>query len=460
MLIPLWNRLLGVSGGLGALTRAVGGGLALAVVSTGAAGAIEVIDSAGGTIYVEVNKGRLIRLDEPPATVFLANPAVADLQFRSSRLVYLFGLQTGETSLFALDKNDQVLLNRKIIVGYDLDQLNAAINALIPNSSVSASMINTTLVLDGVVSSPAQAQQVLSIANSLTAGGQLLNRISVSMPNQVNLRVKIAEVERNVVKDFGLNLSATGGTISFSTTAAPAGGSRITLNKFIGTTNIDALVSALETEGLVTVLAEPNLTAVSGQTASFLAGGEIPFATEDADGNTTVAFREFGVSLTFTPTITDDSRISLKVTPEVSQVSATTTSLGGNTFPALSTRRADTTVELGNGESLALGGLLQRNVNTSVSKVPGLGDLPILGTLFRSRRYQRNETELMIIVTPYIVRPTSERLAAPTDGFESANDYEQIVWGTMYRDSTGSSPDRVSRRRGQRLIGPVGYQIE
>lgn len=460
MSTQMWNRLRVLYRGFGLAARATGGCLALSAILTGPAAAIEVIDSAGGTIYVEVNKGRLLRLDEAPATVFLANPAVADLQFRSSRLVYLLGLQTGETSLFALGKKDEVLLNRKIVVGYDLDQLNAAMNALIPNTSVSASMINTTLVLDGVVASPAEASQVLAIANSLTNGGALLNRISVSMPNQVNLRVKIAEVERNVIKDFGLNLSAIGGSIGFSTNAAPGGGSIATLGKTVGSVNIEALVSALETEGLITVLAEPNLTAVSGQTASFLAGGEIPFATEDADGNTTVAFREFGVSLTFTPTLMDDSRISLKVTPEVSQVSATTTSLGGNTFPALSTRRADTTVELGNGESLALGGLLQRNVTNSMSKVPGLGDLPILGALFRSRRYQRNETELMIIVTPYIVRPTSERLAAPTDGYESANDYEQIVWGTMYRDSTGSLPDRISRRRGQRLIGPVGFQIE
>lgn len=460
MPMQTWNRLKALYRGFGFFARTITGCLALSTILAGPAGAIEIIDSAGGTIYVEVNKGRLLRLDEAPATVFLANPGIADLQFRSSRLVYLLGLTTGETSLFALGKKDEVLLNRKIIVGYDLDQLNAAMNALIPNTSVSASMINTTLVLDGVVASPAEAAQVLAIARSLTNGGALLNRVSVSMPNQVNLRVKIAEVERNVIKDFGLDLSALGSTITFATSASPAGTARATLNKTVGSMNINALVSALETEGLVTVLAEPNLTAVSGETASFLAGGEIPFATEDADGNTTVAFREFGVSLTFTPTLTDDSRISLKVTPEVSQVSATTTSLGGNTFPALSTRRADTTVELGNGESLALGGLLQRNVTNSMSKVPGLGDLPILGALFRSRRYQRNETELMIIVTPYIVRPTSERLAAPTDGYESANDYEQIVWGTPYRDSTGSMPERISRRRGQRLIGPVGFQIE
>lgn len=460
MLTQMWSRLRALSRGFGFVARVIGGGMAIAAVLTGPAGAIEIIDSTGGTIYVEVNKGRLLRLDEAPATVFLADPSVADLQFQSSRLVYLFGLQTGETSLFALDKKDGVLLNRKVIVGYDLDQLNAAINALIPNSGVTASMINTTLVLDGVVSSPAEAEQVVAIADSLTGGGQLLNRISVSMPNQVNLRVKIAEVERNVAKDFGFNLSAFGNDFQFTTTTTSTAGSVTAgLTKTVGSMSLDALLSALETEGLVTVLSEPNLTAISGETASFLAGGEIPIGVVDSDGNVSIEFKPFGVSLSFTPTLLDDSRISLKVAPEVSQISGIT-NISGVDAVTLSTRRADTTVELGNGESLALGGLLSRSVIQDTSKVPGLGDIPILGTLFRSKGYQRNETELIIVVTPYIVRPTSERLATPVDGFESPNDYEQIVWGAMYRDSTGSMPDRVSRRRGQRLIGPVGFQIE
>lgn len=425
--------------------------------------AIEIIDSAGGTIYVEVNKGRLLRLDDIPATVFLANPEIADLQLRTSRLVYLHGKSTGETSLFALDNQDEILLNRKIVVGYDLDQLNAAIEQLVPNAGISVSMVNNTLVLDGTVGSPAQAEAVREIAKTFTAGGPLMNRLKVSMPNQINLRVKIAEVNRNVSKDFGFDYDIFGDDFQFGTLLTGgvfSGTVGVGLSKTVGSTSIEAILTALETEGLVTVLAEPNLTALSGETASFLAGGEIPFGTVDTDGNVKIEFKPFGVSLSFTPTLLDDSRISMNVRPEVSQLSGFTETIGGITVRGLTTRRAETTVELGNGESLVLGGLLQRNTSQDIDKVPGLGDLPILGTLFRSQEYRRDETELMIIVTPYIVRPTSERLALPTDGYQPPNDYERLVWGAMYRDSVGRLPERVARNRGHRLIGPVGFRIE
>jgi len=435
--------------------------LALFGGTASAVHALEVIDSSGGTIYLEVNKGRLLRLDEVPATVFLANPAVADLQFKSSRLVYLFGKATGETSLFALDKKDEILLNRKIVVGYDLDQMNSAIESILPGSGVTASMANSTLVLDGVVSSPAQAAQIQQIADTFTQGAPVLNRIKVAMPNQINLRVKVAEVARNVTKEFGFDYNVSGGGFSFSTALTTATGTASAgLTKTVGSLNIDAMLTALETEGLVTVLAEPSLTALNGQTASFLAGGEIPFGTTDKDGNTTITFKPFGVSLSFTPTLLDGSRISLKVTPEVSQLTGFTATVGGNTVRGLSTRRADTTVELGNGESLVLGGLLQRNVDEAISKVPGLGDIPILGALFRSEKYNRQETELMIVVTPYIVRPTEQRIALPTDGFRSPNDYARVGWGAMYRDSSGPAIERIARESGQQLIGPVGFQVE
>lgn len=437
---------------------------ALVAALAGPARAIEIIDSAGGTIYIEVNKGRLLRLDDIPATVFLANPEIADLQLRTSRLVYLHGKKTGETSLFALDKRDEVLLNRKIVVGYDLDQLNAAIEQLIPNSGITASMVNNTLVLDGVVGSPAQAEAVREIAKTFTNGGPMLNRVKVSMPNQVNLRVVIAEVSRSIAKELGFDYSITSNDFLFNTFLSSESTNTLLagISKSVGPLNIEATVRALEAERLLTVLAEPNLTAISGETASFLAGGEFPVAgPADDKGRVSIEFKPFGVSLAFTPTLLDDTRISLKVRPEVSQIaSVSAVTVDGQTAPSLQTRRAETTVELGNGESLAIAGLLQRNNDQTISKVPALGDLPILGTLFRSKDYQRDETELVIIVTPYIVRPTKDRIARPTDGFEPPNDYESYVWGALYRDTTGHLPERIARDRGYQLIGPVGFQIE
>lgn len=427
--------------------------------------ALEIIDSSGGEIYVEVGKGRLLRLDEAPATVFLADPKIADIQFRSTKLVYVVGNATGETSLYALDKRDRVLLNRKIVVGYDLSQLTKSINQLIPDSGVTASMVNSTLVLDGVVSSPAEAEAVRELAKTFAGPkAAVLNRIKVSMPNQVNLRVSIAEVNRSVVKTMGFEFLGVGRSGSIQTNLL-SGASTITglIERTVGALDLNLWFEALESEGLIKVLAEPNLTALSGETASFLAGGEFPVAGQrDPDSNTIpIEFKPFGVSLSFTPTLLDRSRISLKVRPEVSQISSQGgVVIDGVPVVSLTTRRTETTVELGDGESLAIAGLLQRNDQNDVSRVPGLGDIPILGALFRSDNYRRNETELVIIVTPYVVKPTEERLALPTDGYEPSNDNMRIVEGIPYRDTYGSMPDRVATSGGQRLVGNPGFRVE
>jgi pilus assembly protein CpaC len=448
----------------GRALRAFGFAIALLMVSISMpAMSLEVIDSSGGEIYVEVGKGRLLRLDEAPATVFLADPKIADIQFRSTKMVYVVGNATGETSLYALDKRDRVLLNRKIVVGYDLEQLGKAIEQLIPNSGVTASMVNSTLVLDGVVGSPAEAEAVRELAKSMIGGGKMLNRIKVSMANQVNLRVIIAEVSRSVVKNLGIETDVLGSGFGFSTALASGNANVISsVSRTVGSVAFDVQLEALETEGLLKVLAEPNLTALSGETASFLAGGEFPVAGQrDNNGNVAIEFKPFGVSLSFTPTLLDESRISLKVRPEVSQLSSQgAVIIDGQPVSAVSTRRTETTVELGNGESLSIAGLLQRNDQQDLSKVPGLGDIPILGALFRSDSYRRNETELVIVVTPYIVRPTAERIALPSDGYETANDFERYVSGIPYRDTHGSVPDRVATSGGQRLVGGPGFQKE
>ena len=419
------------------------------------AGALEIIDSSGGTIYVEIGKGRLLRLDQVPATVFLANPAIADLQFKTSKLVYIIGLAVGETSLFALDKKDQVLLNRKIIVGYDLDQLNSAIEAVIPNSAVKASMVNSTLILDGVVGTPAEAEQVRILAGSF-ASGNILNRVKVAMPNQITLKVTFAEVNRTVIKNFYVDNILTSSSLQASSNFVVPAGSSVNFVKTLGGVNVNALIIALESEGMATILAEPSLTTLSGKSASFLAGGEFAFETVDDDGNRVFVFKEFGVSLNFTPTLLDQNRISLEVTPEVSAP----TEVPGTAIPGLNTRRAQTTVELGDGESLVIAGLLQRDTSSGFVKVPGLGDIPILGALFRSESFENRQTELLIIVTPYIVRPSKDRIDLPTDGYQPPNDYERIVWGGMYHESNGMPASRIASGGGQRLVGNPGFKVE
>ena len=449
----------------GVTTRAIGFVLALlTTLVTTPATALDIIDSNGGEIYVEVGKGRLLRLDEVPSTVFLADPKIADLQFKSTKLVYIVGNSSGETSLYVLDKKDRILLNRKIVVGYDLDQLSAAINKLIPDSAVKLSMVNKTLVMDGVLASPAEAEAVRELAKSYIGGGQMLFRVSVSMPNQVNLRVSIAEVNRSVVKTLGFEFFGGSSEGSIGTALlSSAFNIQGTIRKTLGAFDLGLMFEAMESEGLIKILAEPNLTALSGETASFLAGGEFPVAGQrDKDSGTVpVEYKPYGVSLSFTPTLLDRKRISLKVRPEVSQISSQGgVIIDGVPVVSVTTRRTETTVELGNGESLAIAGLLQRNDQNDVARVPGLGDIPIIGALFRSDNYRRNETELVIVVTPYIVKPTSERLALPTDGYEPTNDFDRVYGGFSYRDTHGSVPDRVAKSGGQRLVGTVGFQVE
>ncbi len=284
----------------------------------------------------------------------------------------------------------------------------------------------------------------------------------------------MAEVSRSVVKQFGINWEAvlTGGGFLFGlATGNPvvAGGTFLTRQNGVnnltasGTlgSNLDlnVLVDALADEGLLNVLAEPNLTALSGESASFLAGGEFPIPVPGANDSVTITFKKFGVRLAFTPVILDSGRISLEVAPEVSQLSATgAVNLDSFVIPALTTRQARTTVELGSGQSFAIAGLLQNNLNHDISKFPGLGDLPLLGQLFRSDRFQRDETELVILITPYLVRPVSnKRLATPGEGLTPANDIERILKGSNYGDATGADS---AGGNDVHLIGPAGFIVE
>ncbi len=450
-----------------------------AVTTSAPPSGVSQVPAKGPPILLEAGKGTLIRLPRPAATVFIANPDVADVQVKSPSMIYVNAKTPGETVLYAVDADDNVLLNAPIRVEHDVSRLRESLHALIPGENVAVESVDGSLVLKGNVSTALRAEKANALATSIAneAKGKVVNQLSVATPNQVNLRVKIAEVSRTVLKAFGVNWSKSIGDTQFNTSNPVTGGqiaSRNTIAFGFGApgSRIEAQVDALAQEGLLTILAEPNLTATNGQPASFLAGGEfpVPVAGSAANGiaTITVAFKEFGIRLDFTPTIMDAQHVSLRVRPEVSEltntgaVSVPITANNTVTIPALTVRRAETTLELGSGESFALGGLLSHSLEQDISKVPGLGDIPILGQLFRSSRFQKGETELVIIVTPYLVKPapTVASLQSPTDGFVTPHDVQTIINGATYRQTLPAGEKVRVAPGAQGLVGPVGFRLD
>jgi pilus assembly protein CpaC len=432
-----------------------------------------------GTLSLEIRKGRVIRLPRPASTVFVADPEIADVQAQSPSIVYLFGRRAGETSLYAVDEDDALLLRTHVVVQHNLSGLRRAVQQLLPTSRVTVTTVDGSIVVDGMVDSPVQAQELRELASRYLGEEEtLLYRVKVSAPTQVHLRVRVAEVSRDVLKEFGINWEAIfqNGDFAFGLVSgrpvtdglgtflrAPEGANSAFGGFEGGDDVVNAALDALAEEGLVNVLAEPNLTALSGETASFLAGGEFPIPIDSNDDGLEIEFKEFGISLAFTPTVLSSSRISLRVRPEVSDLSDKgAITINGLTIPALATRRAETTVELGSGQSFAIGGLLSTDIENAISKYPGIGDLPVLGTLFRSTRFRSNETELVILVTPYLVRPVDEpRMALPTDGYRAPSDVERILMGRLH--SAQLQPGRAGPLNpdgARRLVGPVGFVLE
>lgn len=386
-------------------------------------------------IDVELNEGRLIKLSGDATSVFIANPGIADVAIKSPRLVYIFGKTPGETTLYAVDRNDRMIASLRIMVNHNLSGLNGALRRVIPGSDIKATSIDGAIILTGTVTDSVDAENARRIAaRYIGKKEEVLNQIRVMAPNQVNLRVTIAEVERSVTKQFGFNwenLFANGDfALGFAARASdilfdsetgawitPAGSDAILADGQIGDFNILGMIEALSQDNLLTILAEPNLSALSGETASFLAGGEFPYVVVE-DEKTIVQFKDFGVSLSFQPTVLSGGRISMRVRPEVSELSDQgSVTFQGFSFPGLRTRRAETTIEVASGQSFAIAGLLLDSSQERLRSFPGLGDIPILGELFQSDRFQRNETELLIIVTPYLVTPINGRFPLPTDKF-------------------------------------------
>ena len=375
--------------------------------------------SGTGEISLIKGQGRLIRLNSAASSVFIANPEIADVTVKSSRMVYVFGVKTGTTSLFAVDKNENIVADIGIVVTHDMDRLERGIESILPAGGVTATSVATGIILEGFVPSSTDSENLNRLAGRFIGENEeIVNRLVVTEPNQVNVRVRFAEVSRTAIKQLGVNFDLLSGDFRFVSGDFPVdafglGSASLTS----GGTSILAVFDVLEEIGLSKTLAEPNLTAITGETASFLAGGEFPIPVAQDDNTITIEFKQFGVSLAFTPTVLSKNRISMRVRPEVSQLTdAGAITLGGLNIRALSTRRAETTIELASGQSFAIAGLLQDEFVDTVRQVPYLGSVPLLGELFKSESFRRNESELIIVVTPYIVQPLSSRdIPLPTD---------------------------------------------
>jgi len=416
-------------------------------------------DLANKPVYLGVNKSMVIDLPRPAGDVLVSNPQIADAVLRTSTRLYLIGVQLGQASVFLFDNSGAQIASFDIYVEADLGALNQLLVEAIPDGYVRAEAMNGYIVLRGQVSSSSEASRAVQLASSMfgplvtslssgtssgTAAGTnatsatqtfdpasgpgVINLLTITGEEQVALKVTIAEVQREIVKQLGINVAGefNGSEFSFGTLVGglspiPFGGGGLGAGFESGDDSVSATLRALDETNMIRTLAEPTLTAVSGETADFLAGGEFPFLVDQGnDDPPTVEFKRFGVQLAFTPVVLSQGRISLKVRAEVSEISDIET-----TIPALSTRRAETTVELPSGGAFVIAGLVQQNTRTAASGFPGLQKLPILGALFSSKDFLDRETELVMIVTPYLVKPAApSALARPDDNMLIASDAE------------------------------------
>lgn len=429
--------------------------LAFASAQAQPADFLNAMNQGGETVSLEINKGIALRLDAPAASVAVADPSIADVQVLSPRILYATGRGVGETSIIAVDGTDNIILERTVSVTHNLSRLRAAAQELSPKSELAASSTDNAIILKGKVDSPVAAEKIQRLASTFLRGDQqrVINMMDTSSSDQVMLKVRIVEVARSELKRFGINWESLLSTGNFvfglaqgrdfidgagSLTRSLEGDNSFSVSSRGNSANINAVIDALEDDGLVSILAEPNLTTRSGKAASFLAGGEYPIPVPGDDGTVTIEYRQFGVSLQFTPIVQSSDKITLAVLPEVSALSDEIGITGGDfgDIPGLTTRRASTTVDLGSGQTFAIAGLLRNDQSNSISKFPGLGDVPILGALFRSSEFQNNQTELVILVTPYIVSPVNDpkQFATPIDGYTPATDGERILLGKLHGD--------------------------
>lgn len=417
-----------------------------------------------------VGSGRILTIP-PNATIQLvADPSVTDVAVISSTKIYLFGKKTGKTTFMGLSSSGEVIRRITVVVAQDRAGVSDVLQREAPGKTLSYQNIPGGALLGGQLPTPAAAAHLEdAVQGTLGPGEHVLDQMTLSGSTQVNLRVRVAEVSRSVANQMGFNWNtvfhnlgsfalgvATGGASTAASSAATSVANTITgtVNSAHadGTLTLDAMAD----EGLVTMLAEPNLTTLSGESASFEAGGEYPIPVPQGLGTVGVEYKHYGVSVQFTPTVLSSGLINMKVTPEVSELSnAGAYAMPGTStvVPALITRRADTKIELASGQSFAIGGLIQNNTQNNVRKIAWLGDLPVLGALFRSTQFQRNQTELVIVVTAYVVHPTNHPPAVPTDFIRPASDVEQLFLNRL----AVARPARPQPLAVPQLSGAAGY---
>ncbi|VAW04054.1 Type II/IV secretion system secretin RcpA/CpaC, associated with Flp pilus assembly [hydrothermal vent metagenome] len=415
-------------------------------------------------LNVPMNRAVVVESDVPFAELSIANPAIADFSTLSDRTIYVLGKTPGRTTLTLLDASGGLITNVEVRVTTDISEFKERLTQILPGEKIQVRSANDGIVLSGTVSSTPRLQRALDLAERY-APERVSNLMSVTGKQQVMLKVRFAEMQRTAAKSLGTSLSASFGGGETFTTVPSAGGSAgtgvATVGFSIGAVELNLLIQALETKGVVRTLAEPNLTALSGQEAKFLAGGEIPIPVAQDNDTTTIEFKPFGVELNFTPRVADDGIINLELAAAVSSLDpANGISADGLLIPAFRRRDTSTTVVLRDGQSFAIAGLLQDDFRDNAGQVPFLGDIPVLGTLFRSADYQRSQTELVIIVTAHLVTPTrGEAFALPTDRVKLPSEADLFLNGRVAIDSAGNN-GAVGDVAQQDFSGSYGYVMD
>jgi pilus assembly protein CpaC len=433
------------------------------------------VQRPSGELYLSKGRGQLVTLATPITDVFVSNQNAVDVQVQSPTQLYVFGKEDGESSVYATTRTGQVAYSTNVHVSQNVSSLDQMLRLAMPDTDVRATLSGQIAVLTGTVKSPNDIQQAGDLVRAYLNPGidasdpkaqlkvMVINRIRTATPLQVTLHVRIAEVNRTFSKSIGVNwknqdssnggavfgisqgrdggtISSTGGSTNFQFTPNSVGTTLSIGARLLGM-NILGALDLGETEGFVSTLATPNLTALTGETATFVAGGEIPIPIAQQSGGattTSIEYKTYGITLGFTPTVLADGRISLKVKPEVSELDySNAITIGNARIPGTTNRRVETTVEIGSGQSFVIAGLLRSENSNTFVKTPGAGDVPILGALFRSNGYKRGETELMVVVTPYLVNPVAaNKIVLPTDGYKAPTELGRIFGGQLYQGSS------------------------
>lgn len=458
--------------------------------------------SHAATVSVAVSRAELLSFDKEMAEVIVANPEIADVHNHGTKKLSVIGKKIGQTTVRVLDKQGELVDTYHVVVGYDLPAIRRALKQFLPHETIGVEMVNINVALTGQVSSASAVDKAVKITKEFLKTSDdkakasdtlmdiekrdpddgLLNLLQVTSGQQVMLRVRVGEINRGALKQLGIEWSNIGSPGDFFYQVAKDTGAEgivtdstgnfivdptDTLNYISGgwikgSTRIAGMLKALEQDDLFKLLAEPNLIAVSGEEAEFLAGGEIPIPIPQSSAGTTtqvvIEYKPFGVAVKFKPFVLSENRIRIEVQPEVSEIdNSLAVTLSGFQIPGLTTRRARTTIEMAPGESFMIAGLIKDQSRTTIDNLPGVKEIPVLGALFRSTDFQRNETELVIAVTPYLVDPVrASDIKLPTDNFAHASQMDMFFYGALGTLSNGA----LTRSQTPALEGPTGFMVE